>query len=304
MEPPRGFCRECECTSCQGIHRFESTCTRCSHCQRQDGGPYDPKTPQKPKPKRLKQLKQTPNARSTGDSIDSNQKKSADDRFLKANSLLKLPKCTKACAVTLQSEPGAGTEMCHIVARNKNTGPFRLSHFEFLWGIEYKEFCVDTSRNVCVSANLHRAFDEDSWALLPYDIGILSTMRLHYDSRTQNDPETSTLYGKRKAFRYVLLPLSSPRFHMPILRLRPPFVVPQTAADMHIFPYDTLPVLILHIEPHFVIWNLGEIFKRQGLTSKYIAGDPVLTPLRKYDTALRDCLEIFEMWYENSGVVL
>ncbi|CAA7262371.1 unnamed protein product [Cyclocybe aegerita] len=261
-------------------------------------------------PSETQATKQTPNARSTGDSIDPNQKESADDKFLKASSLLKLPKGTKACVVTLRSEPGAGTEMCHIVARKKNTGPFKLSYFEFLWGIEYKEFCVDTSRNLMrLSANLHRAFDEDSWALLPIDDKVLSSMRLHYEEWKILGPEMSqkqyehhifkksTIYGKRKAFRYVLLPLASPRFHMPVLRCRPPLVVPQTAADMHIFPYNTLPELILHVEPHYVIWNLGEKFKRQGLTSKYIAEDPALTPLRPYANALRVCLEIFEMWY-------
>ncbi|KAJ3494295.1 hypothetical protein NLJ89_g10839 [Agrocybe chaxingu] len=204
MEPPRSFCQECECTSCQGINRFESTCTRCDHCQRQDGGPYDPKTAQKPKPKRLKQLKQTSNARSTGDSIDSNQKESADEKFLKASSLLKLPKGTKACVITLQSEPGTGTEMCHIVARKKNTGPFRLSHFEFLWGIEYKEFCVDTSRNLMrLSANLHRAFNEDSWALLPIDDKVLSCMRVHYEERKILGPEMTQKQYERHIFKQV-----------------------------------------------------------------------------------------------------
>ncbi|KAJ3503445.1 hypothetical protein NLJ89_g8428 [Agrocybe chaxingu] len=309
-EAPTRYCLQCDCPACQQQTDAEGFCDQCDHCGREDGGAYT-STPSKARPKADNQI---PKARSVTASASSSQKGRADTEALAANPSLNLPPgIDTACAITLRFGPAAGTETCHI-----------LNFLEFLWGMGHKEFDVDTSTNLLwLSSGLHHTFDEGYWALLPMDFEILSSMQLFYESwRTCTEMTEDSYkrfqkvesilhnnirlthsvkashYGNRKGFLYAFLPLSRPkRFSMPIVRLKSPLLDPPSAADLFFFPYANFPILTLHIEPHYVIWNLGQKFKARGLLPTYISNDPDLVgPLAKYNSPLKLSLEIFAMW--------
>ncbi|CAA7267129.1 unnamed protein product [Cyclocybe aegerita] len=299
-EAPTRYCLQCDCPACQQKIDAEGFSDQCDQCGRVDGGAYT-STPPKARPKADNK---TPKARSVTASASSSQKGRADTKALAANPPLNLPPgIDRACAITLRFGPAAGTQTCHVVARKKDMGPL-----EFLWGMGHKEFDVDTSTNLLrLSPELHQTFDEGYWALLPMDFEILSSMQLFYESwptctevteDSYKDFQKVSHYGNRKGFLYAFLPLSRPkRFSMPIVRLKSPLLDPPSAADLFFFPHANFPVLTLDIEPHYVIWNLGQKFKARGLLPTYISNDPDLVgPLAKYNSPLKLSLEIFAMW--------
>jgi len=114
-----------------------------------------------------------------------------------------------------------------------------------------------------LTSGLHASFDRGSWALVPLDHRYLDELDKFFDKKgnwrkgPRDDTRMKRFYNGAKSFQYTLLALphddgmSNPLFRS--------WTTPTSASELapHFFPYDTLPVIHSHIQPHFVVYNLG-----------------------------------------------
>ena len=155
-----------------------------------------------------------------------------------------------------------------------------------------------------MSASVHRMFNARQWALLPDDAivqqyseclvaGIFASrekfpvieVAIHVDSAAVAvAPE---LYQDREDFSYRLIPVMGME-RIPITRQNErPGVMSANNFTVHFYPFDTLPVLVSHIHPKFVIKATAEAVTSQteDISQPLIQQFPILDMIVKLSLA-------------------
>jgi hypothetical protein len=205
------------------------------------------------------------------------------------------------CMLSNEREPSCSVEVCHLLARA--TKPGILTALEYFWGMQYWSLDVDSSKNLCFQMRtLHTAFDNHYWFLVPsLDIMI----KLAEFKREPNIPITS-VYGTTEVFTYTIVPLEIMqevvihyRSYEPDVRLDSgrPHLTP------HYWPYNTLPTLESHIQPHFVVCNAGEKLARIIGSVGFL--DKVASVFESKDQGaqtLLQCSSLYSAWYHGEDI--
>ncbi|KAG6834802.1 hypothetical protein H0H93_007304 [Arthromyces matolae] len=155
------------------------------------------------------------------------------------------------CVVSLAS---ADLEVCHIF-RPWVFDEGTMAKLEYEWGCEYGTFNYDVDTNrVYLTPELRRLFESNFWAFLPMDVTILNVLgRTSFPSKNKS---IETAYNGAETFEYRLVPL-------PGMSRNPIFRADDSAlsrSESHHFPYTTMPVLRLPIQPHFALMDFAHKF--------------------------------------------
>ncbi|KAG6906241.1 hypothetical protein DXG01_014981 [Tephrocybe rancida] len=135
-----------------------------------------------------------------------------------------------------------------------------------------------------LSIDLCRSFESDLWALFPLDVDLLMHL-LNTDFTVENPIETA--YKGMDLFEYVLVPL--PGMDCPITRLAPP--------QEHLYPYTTMPILRLRVQPHYVVFNTVAKLRKYEETREPLSSHECYEPFYdEYRLADMYTRGLFKMW--------
>ncbi|KAG5727345.1 hypothetical protein E4T56_gene12117 [Termitomyces sp. T112] len=129
-------------------------------------------------------------------------------------------------------------------------------------------------------------FELGLWALLPIDVSLLEFIA-NTDFTIEEPIETA--YSGKNSCDYVFVPL--PGMESIINRLD------GNVPREHIVPYTTLPVLRLHVQPHYVLVDLYQKIKKYEHIVRRIEEDNGYEPyFHKYNRADLTCRGTYRMW--------
>ncbi|KAG6877015.1 hypothetical protein C0993_011053 [Termitomyces sp. T159_Od127] len=147
-----------------------------------------------------------------------------------------------------------------------------------------------------VSPELRRAFESDLWALLPLDVPLLRTI-INTDFTV--DKPIETVYEGMDVFDYAFVPL--PGMSGIITRLVEQDSLPDALPQEHTFPYTTLPVLHLQVQPHYVVFDLCRKILKHELILIDIREETIYEPsFMKYTLAHITCRNLYNWWMTSS----
>ncbi|KDN36280.1 hypothetical protein RSAG8_10968, partial [Rhizoctonia solani AG-8 WAC10335] len=133
-------------------------------------------------------------------------------------------------------------------------GELCLKKLEFCWGCKPGHLDLDSANNmIWLSPELHKCFDDNHWALVP-SLELLNSIR----DATFNDAGRRTLPHFLTRYRAEPREYSFVQFQAgeePISRFED--AVPG-GASLHQSPFTTLPPILSHIHPYFVICNVAK----------------------------------------------
>ncbi|KAI0827564.1 hypothetical protein BC628DRAFT_1502097 [Trametes gibbosa] len=180
------------------------------------------------------------------------------------------------CVVTRASSDCIVLEYAHVLA--VDTPSSVLDKLEWVWNMKHKTLNVDTRRNIHpLDATLHQYFhrtdknQHDGWFWLP-DVGdfkLILDMHVHYrgilaaapsqHAKVRRNPDE--FYKDQKVFKYRFVPFPAMQNSWAVRRLTVPRQENGSTAEaevvQHYYPFDTMPVVSLHIPYHFVICDTG-----------------------------------------------
>ncbi|KAJ3564508.1 hypothetical protein NP233_g8249 [Leucocoprinus birnbaumii] len=147
-------------------------------------------------------------------------------------------------------------EYCHLVPRSFPQS--YLESLEWYWNMRANTLNLDTRCNIFpANASVHHIHDNCRFVLAPEE----SIVQQYYDTL---DPiirmawrPRFPIIPDRNNFRYTLIPIKDMEdiaFSRQTLTGAPP--IPNDFTT-HLYPYDTLPVLISHIHPKYAIVSAG-----------------------------------------------
>ncbi|KNZ71292.1 hypothetical protein J132_00067 [Termitomyces sp. J132] len=195
----------------------------------------------------------------------------------------------KECVVSLESR---SVEACHVL-RPWIFEEDMLVRLEYAWGLRYGALDFSSEANTMyLTPELRRMFESGLWALLPIDAPLLAFIT-NTDFTIEEPIETA--YQGKDPFDYVFVPL--PGMEGTINRLDG-----DNVSQKHVFPYTTLPVLHLHIQPHYVLIDLYQKILKHEHFVHSIRKDKGYEPyFHKYNRADLTCRGTYRMW--NKWVV-
>ncbi|KAG5350077.1 hypothetical protein C0989_000325 [Termitomyces sp. Mn162] len=130
-------------------------------------------------------------------------------------------------------------------------------------------------------------FESGLWALLPIDVPQIEYIT-NTDFTIKNPIETA--YVGKDGFDYVFVPL--PGMENTINRFEG-----DNLSQEHVFPYTTLPVLRLHVQPHYVLIDLYQEIRKHEHVVRNLEKDEGYQPyFKKYRRADRTCRGTYRMW--------
>ncbi|KAG5350076.1 hypothetical protein C0989_000324 [Termitomyces sp. Mn162] len=138
-----------------------------------------------------------------------------------------------------------------------------------------------------VTPELRRMFESGLWGLLPIDVPLLKFIT-NTDFTLKEPIETA--YEGKDIFDYVFVPL--PGMKSTISRLGG-----DNVPHEHVSPYTTLPVLHLHVQPHYVLIDLCQKIMKHEHFVRDIEEDKGYEPyFQKYNRADLTCRGTYRMW--------
>ncbi|PPQ84519.1 hypothetical protein CVT24_006635 [Panaeolus cyanescens] len=152
--------------------------------------------------------------------------------------------CSNDCAV----------ELAHVVDRELSLDEGLLGSLEWHWGLKKGTLNLDTHRNIFfLGASLYKLYRQMKWVLVPEDIdGVLE--RYFYDEDQAHDRKEFPVF-QEKTFKYRFVPL----FDMEDIYIARQSSDSPSQVDIHEYPFDTMPLLISHIHPTFVLMHLSSV---------------------------------------------
>ncbi|KAI0675852.1 hypothetical protein C8Q78DRAFT_352902 [Trametes maxima] len=267
---------------------------------------YEP-TPvaQKTRKRRTKSFNKPFKRRNTSSSLLTAQRRNVD-ATIKALE----PNATSVyCVVTRASASMTILEYAHVVP--VSTRGDVLDKLEWVWNQGHGTFNVDTQRNVHpLDIVLHRYFDctdgntHNGWFWCPDNMTLILIMFRRYMGRELTSPPVpipnvrcnpDELYGNIVDFKYRFIPFPSMRENWSI-RKPTTFVsefTPQTDVQQFHYPFTDLPVIILHVPYHFVIYDTG-----RKLFNFYKAMQPVPEQIMQdFSVEGSIALSLFAVWH-------
>ncbi|KAF8599408.1 hypothetical protein BDV93DRAFT_609260 [Ceratobasidium sp. AG-I] len=188
------------------------------------------------------------------------------------------------CIITLATRP---VEVCHVLSQ---TAPPQMTwKLEMMWGMEFGTLDLHTIRNMtCLTANMHRMFDENDWALVP-KLDFLEKILL-----TKQSPNAITrfaTYASSQSIDYHFVPFRN--FPEALIR----FDQHEESFQVYRSPFDNFPNVMSHVHPFFVICNAAqkEIYHRD-LDLKN--GDMPTGLRNTYAQQLDACVVIYKDWLQ------
>ncbi|KAG6882364.1 hypothetical protein C0993_010903, partial [Termitomyces sp. T159_Od127] len=172
-----------------------------------------------------------------------------------------------------------------------------LMRLEYMWGFKYRTLksSLETS-TINLSPELRRTFESDLWALLPLDVTLLETI-INTDFTV--DKPIETVYQGMNVFDYAFVPL--PGLTGVITRLVEKDSLPDALPQEHTFPYTTLPVLHLQVQPHYVVFDWCRKILKHELIVIDIREETIYEPsYMKYILAHVTCRNLFDWWMTPS----
>ncbi|KAG6918068.1 hypothetical protein DXG01_016725 [Tephrocybe rancida] len=155
------------------------------------------------------------------------------------------------CMVTLESSDTL--QVCRLLCPtllDEDT----LMKLEYYWGCRYGTLDPPIEANaLTLSMDFYSSYKSDLWALFPLDIKLLMIL-MNTDFKVEAPVETA--YESMDLFEYVFVPL--PGLDRPITRLAP--------LQEHHFPYTTMPILRLRVQPHYVVFDIARKLRRREET--------------------------------------
>ncbi|KNZ79496.1 hypothetical protein J132_09579 [Termitomyces sp. J132] len=199
------------------------------------------------------------------------------------------------CVVSLESR---SIEACHVL-RPWIFDEDMLIRLEYAWGREYGALDFDSEANtIYLTPELRRMFESGLWALLPIDFPLL---RFITNTDFTIEKPIETAYIGKDPFDYVFVPL--PGMESTISRFDDRDSLPQK----HVFPYTTLPVLHLHVQPHYVLIDLYEKIMKHERTVcnmwKYKGYEPYFKKYARADVTCRGTYRMWKKWIVPSDFV-
>ncbi|KAF9008224.1 hypothetical protein BDQ17DRAFT_1422298 [Cyathus striatus] len=158
-----------------------------------------------------------------------------------------------------------GIEYCRMIPKSMiRTNPSFLDSLEFAWDIQKGTLDLDSRSNIfAVGISLSKIFRRAQWILLPDK----DTVQTYYENLDSNFPKI-----KSECFVYRMFPVQ--RMDDVILTRQNVIATPlsEDMVTTHVFPFDTLPDLVSHVHPMFVIVRAGYVLVK----TKYPLKDPLL----------------------------
>ncbi|KAF8692826.1 hypothetical protein AX14_002379 [Amanita brunnescens Koide BX004] len=144
-------------------------------------------------------------------------------------------------------------EYCHLIARINWKDDKLLSSLEWFWNMRAHTLNLDTRRNVVpMGSSVHRMFDAGRWAFLPDDAIVQQySQSLRFGSVASRD--RFPVIEDREDFRYRLIPLHDMEKIAFTRQNGDPATLTTNDFNVHVYPFTTLPDLVSHIHPKFVI---------------------------------------------------
>ncbi|KAJ7232908.1 hypothetical protein C8J57DRAFT_1578435 [Mycena rebaudengoi] len=168
-----------------------------------------------------------------------------------------------------------------------------LTNLEFSCGLQWKQFHIDTTRNLLyLRVDLHRSFDKNGWILLP-DADVLQSISQH-----MNDPQRRTYKQVllRRQYTYRIIPLQLSRDNISVFRR-----VSSASEDPQ---YETINLMApltveSHINPFFAIANAGpKIESHSNLLPQPWRGHADIAQLLLIWTQMKN-VEPARQWFAN-----
>ncbi|KAI0827572.1 hypothetical protein BC628DRAFT_1418194 [Trametes gibbosa] len=242
---------------------------------RQDPMPsdYELKSSASPSQKRAVKVPTTPYKRTkVASSLSSDQRRNVNDAIKQLEPNVDRP----FCVVTRASVGCTILEYAHVLPAATTSEV--LNKLEWVWNMKHKTLNVDTRRNIHpLDATLHQYFHRtdnnkyNGWFWLPdtVDIKIISDMHDHYigilaaapsqHAKMRRNPDE--FYKDQKVFKYRFVPFPAMQNSWAVRRLTVSRQENGSTAEaevvQHYYPFDTMPVVSLHIPYHFVICDTG-----------------------------------------------
>ncbi|PPQ80315.1 hypothetical protein CVT24_000414 [Panaeolus cyanescens] len=142
--------------------------------------------------------------------------------------------------------------LAHVLRRELSLDESLLDSLEWHWGLKKGTINLDTHRNTFfLGASLYELYRQNKWVLLPED-EVLD--RYVYDDGEAVVREDFPVF-QEKTFRYRFVPL----FDMDDIYLARQSSDSPSQVDIHEYPFDTLPLLISHVHPMFVLMHTSRV---------------------------------------------
>lgn len=176
------------------------------------------------------------------------------------------------CLLTLNFSPESTVDACHLLAQKERRNRVLLMRLEWMWSQGYMTLHVDEPWNLFfLDPNLHRLFDSSIWAMLPCP-NLVAQLVARLSFSPDDLPDIVEVYGQQRFFEYRMICLATNmtcicRLNRPGRTKRP---AAQTKMQRHSHPFNTLPPLISHVLPHFVIVNTGAKLEKLQKLEKHM----------------------------------
>ncbi|KAG6899049.1 hypothetical protein C0995_007336, partial [Termitomyces sp. Mi166 len=195
----------------------------------------------------------------------------------------------KECIISLES---GAVEACNLL-RPWTLKEDTLMKIEYAWGLKYRTLDSSLEVNtIYLTPELRSLFESGFLALLPLDVPLLDMIA---DTDFAVEKPIETAYQGMNGFDYVLVPL--PGMTRTITRLVKQGSSSDVLPQEHSFPYTTLPVLHLQVQPHYVAFDLfRKIMKHEVLVNDIRLEKGYEPYFGKYPKAHRCCSCMYHVW--------
>ncbi|ETW86478.1 hypothetical protein HETIRDRAFT_308358, partial [Heterobasidion irregulare TC 32-1] len=201
----------------------------------------------------------------------------------------------KHCLVTNELASEARVEPCYLLNQRLWDNKEMLTRLEWHWGMKYSSLELNVEANmIYLRQDLLESFDSNRWLLLPppemVDRVWARYFMIDLKSPIQQSPIES-IYEGGEVFEYRLFPLDKDL--RPIKRFDEPDSTNRSSplnadpteenSTRHSYPFDSLPILVSSVRPHFVILDsAGKLFNQPWIVSTVV---PSLWPISEYDAS-------------------
>ncbi|KAG5644902.1 hypothetical protein DXG03_007454 [Asterophora parasitica] len=181
-------------------------------------------------------------------------------------------------------------EYVHLLPRNANDSLLCLMcRLECAWGIGPGTLHVDTSANVLpLAADMRKLLDQSWWLLLPEEriLNVLEGKTGLSFFQMINEP----------TYKYTLVPFKD-MADMTIHAMPTGSTAESTQLETHNYPFETLPTIVSHVHPCFVVCRAGRIYSQPDSLSFIIGYHSLLEIWRPL---FYQSLQIYFAWVEQS----
>ncbi|KAF8992479.1 hypothetical protein BDQ17DRAFT_1546441 [Cyathus striatus] len=183
-------------------------------------------------------------------------------------------------------------EYCHVLPRKLMQRDRLLDSLEWNWFMRKGDLNLDTRFNIFpASESVGKMFNNYKWILVPDETIVEKIFRaVLFRSEIRSDPFMSF---EGEQFEYRLLPIAD-MDDVTFTRKNDTATTQQPGTfTAHRFPFETLPKLVSHIHPKFVVAAAGYFLYG-------VAGDRAIAAYKKYEI-LQVIGEIYLLWSSGTS---